>query len=209
MTPALISLVAAYLLGGVPTGYIAGKLLRGIDIRSQGSGNVGATNAMRVLGPAIGVPVMLLDIGKGLGAIMLGRWLLAGVAGADYWLLGVGAAAIFGHIFTIFLRFRGGKGVATSAGVFAGLTPIPFLIALAVFALVVALSRYVSLGSILSVTALFAAELVRNITGGWNELHLLAMTFLIAVLIIVKHKANIKRLVQGNENRLNFSQKEK
>ena len=208
MTRALISIAIAYILGGVPTSYIAGRLLRGIDIRQHGSGNVGATNALRVLGPGIGVPVMLADIGKGLAAVLLGRLLLADVPHATYWLLAVGVAAILGHIFTPFLNFKGGKGVATSAGVFAGLTPIPLGIALGVFIVVVALSRYVSLGSILAASALFIAELVRNITGGWTEPHLLAMTLLIASLIIIKHKANIQRLMRGNENRLSFRRKD-
>ncbi|HPT73094.1 MAG TPA: glycerol-3-phosphate acyltransferase, partial [Candidatus Cloacimonadota bacterium] len=132
-----LPIILAYLIGGIPTGFIFVKLIRKQDIRKQGSGNIGATNTMRVLGPGLAVIVLLIDIGKGVGAVILGTFLYAkfGINNTALFLSLVGIATILGHIYSVFLGFRGGKGVATAAGVFFMLTPIPLLIAFAAFIL--------------------------------------------------------------------------
>ncbi len=200
----IISIAAAYLLGSLPFSYIFGKL-RGIDIRNYGSGNVGATNALRVLGTKTGIITLLLDMGKGLLAVEIGRYLMPGVNEGYYILIGV--IAITGHIFTIFLRFKGGKGVATSAGVFIDLLPLPCLLALLLFVIIVFISRYVSLGSILSAGFLFLYVLISNIINNFADWQYLAVVSLVAGFIIIRHKANIGRLLAGTENRIIFRKK--
>ncbi len=200
----IISIAAAYLLGSLPFSYIFGKL-RGIDIRNYGSGNVGATNALRVLGTKIGIITLLLDMGKGLLAVEIGRYLLPGVNEGFYILIGL--IAITGHIFTIFLSFKGGKGVATSAGVFIDLLPLPCLFALLLFVIIVLLSRYVSLGSILAAGFLFLYVLTSNIINNFTDWQYLAVVSLVAGFIIIRHKANIVRLLAGTENKITFKKK--
>lgn len=195
-------LLATYLLGSVPFSYILGKLIKGIDIRQHGSGNVGATNALRVLGTKYGVLALLLDALKGLAPILIARAIFPEVT--DLFLILVGLFAILGHIFTIFLRFKGGKGVATSAGVFAALLPVAVVFSLLVFIISVALFRYVSLGSILAALTLFVVTLIRNIRYEFAELELLIFVALIVIFIIFKHRSNIKRLINGNENKISF-----
>lgn len=195
-------LIAAYLLGSIPTSFILGKLIKGVDIRLHGSGNVGATNALRVLGTKYGVLALILDALKGVVPILAARAVFA--EPSDLYLIFVGLFAILGHIFTIFLRFKGGKGVATSAGVFAALMPTAVIFALLVFIIAVAISRYVSLGSILAALTLLLVSLIRNIKLGFAELELMIFVALIALFIIYKHRSNIKRLVNGNENKISF-----
>jgi glycerol-3-phosphate acyltransferase PlsY len=197
-----LALLAAYLLGSVPFSYIFGKL-RGIDIREHGSGNVGATNALRVLGTTTGVITLLLDMGKGVLAVETGRLLLPGVNEGYYIVIAV--TAILGHIFTVFLKFKGGKGVATSAGVFIDLMPLPCLLTLLVFVIIVAISRYVSLGSISAAFFLFCYVLIDNLTGNFLNWQYLAVVSLVAGFIIIRHKSNIKRLIKGNENKISFT----
>ena len=203
----IIHIIAAYIIGSIPTSYIAGKLFKGIDIREHGSGNVGATNAVRVLGVKIGIPVMLVDILKGAVPVIIANRTMTGVDHSSEWLLLVGVATIVGHIFTLFLKFKGGKGVATSAGVFGALTPISLGCALAVFIILVAVSKYVSLGSIFAALTLAISQIVLYLTGKDTGLYLLILTCLIAFLIIIKHKKNIGRLLKGNENKLTFKKK--
>ncbi len=195
----------AYLLGSIPTSYLMGKMLKGIDIRKFGSGNVGATNALRVLGTKVGVITLIIDILKGFFAVLLGKLLIPEFS--DLMLIIIGIAAILGHIFTIFLKFKGGKGVATSAGVFIALTPIPLVIALFIFIVTVWISRYVSLGSILASLTLFSVELVINLKNSFSEIEKLIMIFVIALFIIIRHKSNLKRLLSGTENRISFKKK--
>ncbi len=195
-------LLATYLLGSVPFSYILGKLIKGIDIRQYGSGNVGATNALRVLGTKYGVLALLLDALKGLAPILIARAIFPEVT--DLFLILVGLFAILGHIFTIFLRFKGGKGVATSAGVFAALLPVAVVFSLLVFIISVVLFRYVSLGSILAALSLLVVTLIRNIRYEFAELELLIFVALIVIFIIFKHRSNIKRLINGNENKISF-----
>lgn len=203
----IAAFVAAYLLGSLPTSFIMGKLLMKIDIREHGSGNVGATNALRVLGTKIGIITLLIDIGKGILAVILGKILVP--QPTNLLLIGFGLFAILGHIFTIFLKFKGGKGVATSAGVFIALIPVPVAITLVVFIITVSLSKYVSLGSITAALTLFLVELYVNIRHGFADLEYLIFVFVIAAFIIIRHKSNIKRLIAGNENKLKFKKQEK
>ncbi len=203
----LIHIAAAYVIGSIPTSYIAGKIFKGIDIREHGSGNVGATNAVRVLGVKIGIPVMLVDIFKGAIPVIIARGTLSGVEHASEWLLLVGVATIIGHVFTLFLKFKGGKGVATSAGVFGALTPIALGCALVVFIILVAVSKYVSLGSIFAAFTLAISQIILFLTGKEPGVYLLVLTCVVALLIILKHKKNIGRLLKGNENKLTFTKK--
>ena len=200
-----ILIIFSYLLGSIPTAYIFGKLIKQVDIRDFGSGNVGATNALRVLGTRMGLTTMLIDIAKGVTAVVLCKILIQD--STDLMIIICGLSAIIGHIFTIFLKFKGGKGVATSAGVFAAICPIPFFIAFSVFLFLVWMSKYVSLGSISAAFTLFVVELIININNKFAEKEILGFVSIIALFIIIKHKANIKRLLAGNENKINFKKK--
>jgi len=199
----VICFVVAYLIGAVPFAYIAGKALKGIDIRDYGSGNVGATNVLRTLGKGPGIIVLLLDMAKGAAAVTAVPGVFLVINGADfpisYELLKVicGVAVVTGHIWTVFLRFKGGKGVATTAGVFFGLTWISMLIAGVVFFVVVFLTRYISVGSILLGITLLVANLLLRYC---NEYIILSGAVL--ALIVFTHRSNIRRLINGTENKL-------
>jgi len=186
------AVLLSYVLGSIPTGLWLGLWLRKIDIRDHGSRNIGATNTLRILGTTLGAIALAGDMAKGaipvLAAACISDWPYAPIA--------CGLAAIAGHTFSLFLKFRGGKGVATSAGVFFGLAPLPSAIAMGVFAAVVATTRMVSAGSILAALAMAIAvffvpidPIVRGV----------AVT--VAVLIIVRHRDNIRRILQGKENK--------
>ena len=202
-------MVFSYLLGGIPTSYIFGNVFKGIDIRNYGSGNVAATNALRVLGVKMGVTTLIIDIAKGFFAVFIAKLFLTkfNTPVTDISLILIGLSAIFGHIFSIYLGFKGGKGVATSAGVFLSLIPIPFLIAFLSFFIVVFISKYVSLGSITAAIVLVLAELVTNIKNSFSQPEYLVFTIIIALFIIIRHKANIQRLMNGNENKISFKGK--
>ena len=193
MTAALLVL-ASYLLGAVPTSYIAGRLARGIDLREHGSGNLGATNVFRVLGWRTAAPVFLVDIFKGwLPAYLFPR--LDGSAGWE-WALVYGAAAIVGHVFSVFVGFRGGKGVATGAGVFLALAPAAVLVALVVWLGVLLALRIVSLASILAASVL---PLLVFLTRGAGPVLWLSLG--LAAFVVFAHRANIRRLLRGEEHR--------
>lgn len=197
--------VLGYLLGSIPSAYLAGKVLRGIDIRQHGSGNVGFANAVRVLGWAPGLSVLAGDLVKGLLPVIVARQRY----GDDWPPLLVGACAVAGHVWTIFLRFRGGKGVATSAGVFAGLAPIPFAGALGSYMIVVALFRYSSLGSLTGAVVLPAGLLIQKLSprGADPYLGTVVVAFVGSALIFWLHRANIRRLREGTEKKLVFKRK--
>jgi glycerol-3-phosphate acyltransferase PlsY len=199
----------SYLIGGIPFGFLAGKLLKGIDIREHGSRNVGATNVFRVVGKGPGIAVYFLDAVKGLAPVLLAKWLFAGSAAANEWFyIAVGLAAIMGHIFTPYLRFKGGKGVATASGAMLALAPIPLLVALLAFVFVFVLTKYVSLGSLTASVIFPVAVAVQRIVQNQNPLvPMLAVGWLLCILVIVTHKANIVRLAQGTENRISFKAK--
>jgi glycerol-3-phosphate acyltransferase PlsY len=195
--------VAAYLLGSVPTGYLLIRIFRHEDIRSVGSGNIGATNVLRSAGKTLGLATFLLDVLKGSSAVWLGGFLGSLLMPAEPLRNAQALAALFavlGHVFTVWLRFKGGKGVATGFGVFLVASPWAALAAISVFIVVLALSRYVSLASILGSASfpLFAWLL----TSGDRPPFFIAVQIFVALLIIVKHHQNIRRLLNGSESRL-------
>lgn len=194
--------IAAYLLGSIPTAYLAGKILQGIDIRQHGSKNVGATNALRVLGRKAGVSVLLIDILKGAVAVLLG--LALGFSEEIRVLAGI--LAICGHNWTVFLNFKGGKGVATSAGVFLALIPLSLLAALIVFIISVAITRYISVGSMLGALVLGLTATLQYVLdfGSPPQLLTLLLAWLASAFVVWRHRPNIQRLLQGNENRFSF-----
>lgn len=195
--------VIAYLLGSIPTGFLVGKA-RGVDIRLLGSGNIGATNAFRYLGTPAGIFVLLADALKGwlavcLAAPWIGGWAhpAAGPVATEWFRILAGFCSVLGHNYTCWLRFKGGKGIATSAGVLLALVPYALFIILTIWVLVLALSRFVSLASICASSALpFAAAA----TG--SSFTMIIITSAMTVLAVYKHKPNIKRLLNGTEHRI-------
>lgn len=198
--------VASYLLGSVPFAYVMGKLLVGVDVRKIGSGNVGGTNLMRAAGKAWGALVIALDLGKGVCAAGLIAWLLyrdGMPVGREWFGVICGAMAVVGHNWPVWLRFHGGKGVATSVGVFFALTPLAGACALGVWFVVLAATRIVSISSMIASLSLT----------GWNLLFRSAWAYTIAgvvlaLLIVVMHRSNIRRLLAGTEAKL-FSRAER
>ncbi|MCK4233892.1 glycerol-3-phosphate 1-O-acyltransferase PlsY [candidate division WOR-3 bacterium] len=192
----LISFVIGFFVGALPFGFIVSKL-RGIDIRKKGSGNIGFTNVFRVVGKMEGIVVLILDVSKGLLPVLL----LNKYYGYYYGMI-AGVSAMLGHIFTPFLKFKGGKGVATGLGVFIGLAPFSALFAFVVWLIVVSVSRYISLGSITAAIALplfifFSRFIVRD----EYNIFLVIFTILVCLLVIILHRSNIKRLIKGKENK--------
>ncbi len=197
----------SYLIGSIPTGFWAGKLLKGIDIRDYGSGNIGATNIVRVFGYKVGVTVLLIDILKAFSYIF---WVKQASDFQNSSLLILcSLILIIGNIFPIFLKFKGGKGVATSTGVFSALVPLPFFIALLSFLIVVSLTKYVSLGSLIGAVILFLLTLFFYLSGKGYDINYIVLIGVINIFIFVKHRANIGRLVRGTENKLKFKNKVK
>ena len=194
------AIVAAWLLGSLPWGLWFGRWLRGIDVRQHGSGNRGATNVYRLLGPAPGIAVLLLDAAKGVAAVWACRF-LAGSAGEWSGLVGL-MAAVLGHSFTPFAGFRGGKGVATAAGAWGVLAPAALFAALGLWALIFAVTRIVSVASIVASVALPLAVLWVQRAGRPGPV--LGAAALTAVLVVVRHRGNLRRLVRGEEKRLNL-----
>ncbi|MEX1258383.1 MAG: glycerol-3-phosphate 1-O-acyltransferase PlsY [Gemmatimonadota bacterium] len=196
MTVPLLLVALAYLLGATPTSYWVGQAFYGLDLRKVGSGNLGATNAYRALGARAAVPVMLVDLLKGWAPVALfPRFAPEASFG---WTLGYGAAAILGHVFSFWVRLRGGKGVATSAGVFVALAPWAVLVALGVWVGAVLLTGYVSLGSILAAVTLPIAMLFTPHPGGRSAL---VFAIALALFVIGAHRSNIRRLLRGDERR--------
>ena len=202
MTTSIVSsffyvFLIGYLIGSIPSGYIAGKIFKGIDIREHGSGNIGTTNVFRILGWKFGVVVFFADFLKALIFIQIVKWHF--FSNQSFLLILAALMVIVGNVFPIFLKFKGGKGVASAAGLFVGLCPVAFLIAFVVFGLVVAKTRYVSLGSLLASLSLFLANLFFYFKGDVDLLAILVLTGLIVIFIWLKHTSNIKRLIKGTE----------
>jgi acyl phosphate:glycerol-3-phosphate acyltransferase len=193
-------LALAYGVGATPTSYWVARGFHGVDLRRVGSGNLGATNTYRILGWKAALPVGLFDVLKGWLPVVLFPS-LAGVEGA-LWPLAFGGAAIVGHVCSFWVGFRGGKGVATSAGVFLGLAPWAFLVGFVVWFTTVLLTRYVSLGSILAALVLPPAVLLTPHRGGEAAV---VFTVLLAVFVLWTHRENIRRLLDGSENRIGRS----
>jgi acyl phosphate:glycerol-3-phosphate acyltransferase len=186
--------LAAYLLGAFPTSFVVAHAARGIDLRQHGSGNLGATNAFRVLGWKAATPIFVVDILKG---FIPAFWfpMVDGASGAQ-WALLYGTAAVVGHVFSVFVGFRGGKGVATSAGVFAALAPLAVLGGLLIWAGLVFATGYVSLGSVIAAAAL---PVLVWLTGAALDVLLLALA--LASFVIYAHRGNVRRLLRGEEHR--------
>ncbi|MBC8002452.1 MAG: glycerol-3-phosphate 1-O-acyltransferase PlsY [Opitutaceae bacterium] len=203
--------IVAYLLGSIPTGYLVARA-KGIDIRSVGSGNIGATNVFRILGRTAGIVVLSVDAFKGWFAVWwLASWVMRHVTSSgiqeemarlDYLRIVAAFSVILGHNYTCWLRFKGGKGVATSAGVLLALFPVVFAINLVVWLVVFAISRYVSLASICAAITLPVAAWALG-----SGPRLVTLATIMSVLAIYKHKANIQRLLNGTENRMGAKSK--
>jgi glycerol-3-phosphate acyltransferase PlsY len=195
-----ILIVIAYLLGSVPFGYLIVKERSGVDLRSVGSGNVGATNVLRVAGKGPAVAVLLMDMAKGCFPVLLGRVLDV----APEILAAVAVAAVLGHVFPLFLGFRGGKGVATAVGAFLALAPLAPATSIAVFVLLVVWKRYVSLGSVAAVATFPLWTLIYGrigwMTVPWLEVCVVGL--ITAVVVFIKHRANLQRIGEGTESRI-------
>jgi acyl phosphate:glycerol-3-phosphate acyltransferase len=189
---AVAALIGSYLLGTIPNGLLVARA-RGIDIRTVGSGNIGATNVARALGKKLGFLVLFLDALKGFVPTFLA--LRAGLA--DEIVAGVGLAAILGHVFPIWLRFRGGKGVATGLGVFLALAPVAALISVVSYALIVLVTRISSLGSLVGATALIIGMVVTA-----RPPVVLALAVAAWLIVVIRHRANIVRIIRGKEGKL-------
>ncbi len=194
-------ILGSYVLGSLSFAYFAGRLLKGVDLRKVGSGNLGATNTLRELGTLPGVIVLLLDVAKGAVAVWLGSTF---ATDGQWWLvLACGLAAIAGHNWPFYLQFKGGKGVATAAGVMLGIFSLPLLCAMAIALIIIAVTRYVSLGSIIGsfllpiFVYLFEMKLSPEL---W-------FAVLIAAVVILRHHSNIRRLMNGTEKKLSFKKK--
>ncbi len=187
-------MLAAYLLGATPTSYLAAKLGRGIDLRKHGSKNLGATNVYRVLGWKYAIPVALIDVAKGaVPVVLFGRW----AAGPEWLPVALGIAAVMGHVYSPYVRFQGGKGVATAAGMFLALGPLALAISVPVWGLTLWLTGYVSASSLVAV-ALFPLW-VRLTEPGARPTFWAAVV--LALVIAYSHRANIRRLLAGTESR--------
>lgn len=195
MSPAAAWLLASYFVGAIPTSYLAGRIFRGIDLRQHGSRNLGATNVYRTLGWRYAVPVGLVDIAKGAVPVLV---FAPQVSSSQLFALACGIVAILGHVFSAFVRFRGGKGVATAAGVMLGLAPLALGVAALTWLLVLKLSGYVSLASI-AAAALFPAAVY--LLERPDRPEILWLDALVAAAIIWLHRANIRRLLNGTESR--------
>jgi len=189
----IIIVVCSYLLGSVPTGLLLAKAIGGVDIRTAGSGNIGATNVYRTLGRKIGIMTLLGDCLKGLIPVLAAQYLFDLPV---IWIACVGLAAFLGHVYTVFLGFKGGKGVATALGVFLGTSPLAVLAALGIFAAVLLKWRYVSLASIVAAASIPLLVALIDYDG-----LLIAMSIIIAAIVIYKHAENIARLKAGNETK--------
>lgn len=187
----VIAVVVSYLIGSIPMGVIVSRS-QGVNIQEHGSGNIGATNVWRTLGLLPGLIVLALDMGKGVAAIMIGRYL----GGVETELL-ASFSALCGHSWSLFLRFRGGKIVATGAGVLLAISPMATLIALVVLLTTVGISRYVSLGSMLAAISVPISFYVLNL----DKLYIL-FGIILMLFIIYKHRPNIKRIINGTENKV-------
>jgi glycerol-3-phosphate acyltransferase PlsY len=193
----LVALVVAYLVGGIPFGYLLVRWKTGEDVREKGSGNIGATNVLRTTGRAVAVATLLLDIAKGVFAVWLADKLSDG---SPVWMSLTALAVMAGHAFPVFLKFQGGKAVASFIGAFLYLTPVPMIAALVVFVIVVAATRQISMGSIVAAGSLpLATWLIEH-----PPFSVILATLVAAVFLIYRHRANIERIRSGTENVFRF-----
>lgn len=196
----ILSAVIGYLIGCISFGYLAGKIFRGKDIREVGSGNAGTANAIRNYGWGVGVFTFVGDVVKGSAAALIGLW-ICGDSGESGLAIGAyigGLAAVLGHIWPVFLKFRGGKGVATSFGVFLVIMPLPAVVVFAICVIIIAFTKTMSVGSLLG-TALMA---ISSFVFYWGNIWHHATCVILMILVIYSHRQNIKRLAEGKENQL-------
>lgn len=192
--------VTSYFLGAVPFSYFAGKLIRGIDLREHGSGNLGAANTFRVLGKGAAIPVLLADIGKGYLAVKFVQ--MYGLDGYQYVLIAA-LIVIIGHNYSVFVGFAGGKGVGTTAGTFLAMAPCAVLACLGLWVLLLMIWRIVSLASMISATCLPAAVALMNRFASCSaHVSALYLSIVVALFVIYKHRSNIRRLREGTEKRI-------
>jgi acyl phosphate:glycerol-3-phosphate acyltransferase len=198
-------LVISYLVGSIPFGYVI-AIAKGVDVRKQGSGNIGATNVGRVLGRKYGILIFILDLLKGFMAVFLVPIFISETefptTSDNLLVILCGLCAIFGHAFPVYLGFKGGKAVATSFGVFIWLSPIPVAIAFGIWVLTVIVSRYVSLGSIISSLVLMGAIIAFENEPFGGGVFLTALSIAVVILIIIKHTSNIQRIITGTETKV-------
>ncbi len=193
-------LLPCYLLGSIPSSYIMGKLLKGIDLRQHGSGNLGAANTFRVLGAKAAVPVLLFDIGKGFLAVKIVS--MFGVPGVFQILTGV-LVVILGHNYSVFVKFSGGKGVGTTAGAFLAMAPAAVCICFIIWAVILIVFRIVSIASMISALFLPVVILLSNrFLESGTHWYIVIMSIVMAALVVYKHRSNIKRLIEGTEPRI-------
>jgi glycerol-3-phosphate acyltransferase PlsY len=198
----IIALIAAYLLGSLPSAVWIGKIFYGVDVREYGSGNAGATNTFRVLGRTAGIPVLIIDILKGYAAVQLATIIGNYFPGTQQFVnfkLTLGIAGLLGHIFPVFAGFRGGKGVATLLGILAGVHPPAALVCAGIFLIVFLASGYVSLGSMISAIA-FPLIIMFVYNETIKSLNIFSM--FVAILVLITHQKNIERLLRGDESRI-------
>ncbi len=202
----LLLLLMAYLLGAFPAGLLVGKMVKGIDVRDYGSGNIGASNVWRTMGPLWGIGVFLFDFCKGyIPTLLTSRMHPPGLGGVSPWLIvGVGLAAILGHNFSPFLRFKGGKGVATSLGVVYGLSPEAAALGFVVWGVCLAVTKYISVSSIVAsvVTSLL-------LVGFHRDLPHALFAVLVTLFVVVKHRANMVRVKAGTEPKVSLSRRKR
>lgn len=209
MLPAAL-IVSSYLIGSIPFSYLIVRLISGADIRQQGSRNVGATNVARTAGKLPGMIALLLDIAKGYAAVALARWIVARpdwpLHSYEMWIAIGGLIAVLGHMFPVWLRFHGGKGVATACGVFLALDPIVVAAAAIVFMIVLLVTRFVSLASIVSAASvpIFFRFLAVD-APFWR----IVISIFISLAVIAKHHSNIARLARGHERKMGHRKEEK
>ena len=196
-----LAFLLAYLLGSIPSAVWLGMWLHGIDVREHGSNNAGAINSFRVLGKRTGIMVFVLDVSKGVLSMLVCMLLLKQTESMIYQMVSAGIC-VLGHVFPVFAGFRGGKGVATSLGVFLGLNPLTALTCILVFLLVFMATRYVSLSSI---TAAFLLPFISFFIYHQEAIEVIYFNIILSLIVILAHHKNIKRLIAGEEQRMNFN----
>jgi glycerol-3-phosphate acyltransferase PlsY len=199
----LLLFIAAFMIGGIPTGFIVTRVFHHKDIREHGSGNIGFTNVLRTAGVISGLSVLVVDAGKG----FVVSYFFPELFGAEsLFRLLFGITVILGNIFTPFLRFRGGKGVGTGLGVAIAVNPFSVIFALAGFITVVGTTKFVSLGSLLAAAIYLASNSIFSLKGG-KDIYSLIFAFLLFIVIVLRHISNIKRLLRGEENRIGIKKR--
>lgn len=196
----ILFLIIAYFIGSIPTGVWLGKKFKNIDIREHGSRNSGATNSYRVLGAKLGISVLIGDVLKGFLPVFIASKFIE----SNNLLAIIGLVSILAHTFSIFIKFKGGKGVATSLGVYLFLAPKVVLILFIVFVVVVSISKFISLGSVICATLLPILMIVLNLSNLKDNLNLIIVSFIVGIFVLYRHRSNIARLISGYENKFKF-----